>query len=919
MGFKTNPPTHEITDISQFGPIPPPPTSNVPDLGGAGSGTAITDYAAFFLPYTGGGSYVDPVVPRSTLNNSSKSNSQQQATIAGAGSVIPIIYGRRRIGGRIAAIQIYNSKMYVLVVWCWGTTLGVDAIESVEVSNKAFTLQSGDANHLGNQTSADSTLVAAKNAEHQTYSDILPGICYSVIGIEDSKSGFPTFNATIRGLKVASTSGGAKSYSTVPAYIIADFIENTDYGMGSAVNWSDVALLATRNNQTVGGVARNQLDVALDNPQTKSAWLAVLCDYAGCFPFKEGNTWRLMVDAPVSPSPIISLGAGDLVSGSLKLTEKDTANSPTVMQISYTDTSKTPWADAQATAYASGVLAGTVTRRVTQIAKPGITRYAEAYRYAVQRLNEAIVASLSCSFVMFDRGLTMEVGDVFALTHPIGLTAKLFRCLQMDPAQPGRWTVSGSEYDSAKYSNSVATGPTTLDSTLPSPFDAPALTGLDVEEDIYQVQTGLFGSRLNVTWDAATWAFANLGYQVTITQAGVVKDGPITVTGQSYLSKQLTENLQYDVNVCVISLDLGVTGAVSTVSIVTNGKSAIPSDVSILNGYDVSGEVRLSWSPATDLDLTGYELRYGSTSDTWATSTLLDRVATPTLRYVTKIVPPGTKRFFIKALDSVRSTQYPFGQYSANAAWCDVEISTAPDSFLAATYTWNNPSLDHMVVVSNGWQTDYGTTFGTLFPSTIGSYNAHILAWYFGSGTSTLLTETYDLGQVYAGVLTNNATVTDINGTAVISLESSLDNSVWTSFPGQSAQISGRYVRLRITTTGVMLVTSMGSMQLSVIALSETGTVMTSATGWVTVTLARKYSRVKTIQLTSDGSLGVANPVYDQNSITLVGDPRYVATTYVPEDYVDEAYSPYGSFNVECFDNNDNLLARSTNYLFQGI
>jgi hypothetical protein len=798
--------------------------ANVPNLPGSGA----SNYAGsldYILALTGNGNYVDPYVPRSTLNKTSRKNSQQQAMIAGAGSILPLVYGRRRVGGRIAGVQVTGGLLYLLVVWCYGTTAGVSAIESVEVSNTITT--SNVTNYLGNQVAPDPTLVNAKRLEHLVYADVLPGICYSVVGIASSKtSGFPTLNATVRGFKVASVNGGAKAYSTVPAYCIADFITNADYGLGGLVNWTDVAALAARNNQLVGGAVRNQLDVMLDTPQTKRTWLAVLCDYAGCFPFKEGNTWRLVLDAP--STSVVSLGPDRIVGGTLKLSKKDIGNLPTVVQVTYTDTSKTPWTDAQATAYAPGVLDGTTTRRVTQIAKPGITRYAEAYRYAVERLNEALVSDLSCTFSMFDDGLSMEIGDVFDLTHPIGLSAKLFRCLKLDPAQPGRWSVSGLEYDDAKYSNDVASGPSSMDSTLPSPLIVPNVVGLNAVEDVYQIQTGRYASRFIITWDGPTTAdyasggiayFGYVlldGYDVLITQGTKQSSYSVPHDQLKFVTDALPENLPYTLQVRARSAL--VEGAWSTFNITNSGKLSIPSDVPIITGYSTNGETRLTWGAATDLDLTGYEIRYGLTTDTWASAQFTAFVAFPGNTLNTTLIPSGLHRIFIKALDSVRSATFPQGQPSANAAYCDITVT--PNTTSSYTnFDPGAPILTLMSAQSGGWMTDTASVWNTLFPLAMTNY-PNALATYHAAGISGLVSQTLDLGGIINATVISNLQYLNLSGVAQPYIEYKVNvGDAWTRVNAQVAVSSMRYVRVGITAvlnTDTIFVSTLGVISVGV-------------------------------------------------------------------------------------------------------
>ena len=61
-------------------------------------------------------------------------------------------------------------------------------------------------------------------------------------------------------------------------------------------------------------------------------------------------------------------------------------------------------------------------------------------------------------------------GDVFPITHSIGFSAKPFRCVSMpEPVDAGRWKIQTREFDPAKYSTAVVTGPTFADTSLATP------------------------------------------------------------------------------------------------------------------------------------------------------------------------------------------------------------------------------------------------------------------------------------------------------------------------------------------------------------------------------------------------------------------------------------------------------------------
>ena len=929
----TPPPGTRLSTPISYSPIPDYPTPSV-----GGSSTLHTPGSLeYYLDLTGNGT---SVVPRSTASKTQKKVQDTQVQCCALNEPLRFGYGRNRVGAMLLRPIVYQNALFVPFIIGAGGLSGIDAVEAVHIDDAALPSDVTAQTYLGAPAQIiDPTLKAAWLAQSITYADTLPGIAWGWCRFVSRKqAGFTAISIIARMMKVYdprldSTNGGSGSqrlatpstwtYSNCPALCLADFLTSKAYGKGETMDWASVITLANLNDATVGSNPRRSLNLMIEQSVDLDSWEETIRMYAGCWIVREGGLTRLVPDAAGSVVYAFTNagGSANYIADSIKISQAKRGAMPTVVSIVWTDTTQTPWAAQTWTEVSAGALAGTLPWREEVVQMPGCQDVSMAKREAVRRLNGYLIADISLQLIATDPAITLRRGDIVSVTDSYGLTAKQFRLVGHKPQAPGRWLETMTEYDPLLYSSAVVTQGSTPDTTLPSPATPPVVTGLTLAEEIYQVQTGLFASRIRADWTEPSYPFTT-SYQVDVLQGGVLIDsGQVGVGSSEYVSKALPEGLLYTVNVTVRST-VGALGSPVSATITNNGKSAKPSDVPVFNAYEAAGAVRFNWVNATDLDLTAHEIRYAPrVSYAWATATVLDRIAKPGIRYDTQAVPPGDYTFGIKGLDSVRSATYPNGQESVNDTRFNLVISGNPDLFLAAQYSFATPSLTNMVALASSpptWQTDYGTAWSTLFPTAMSGFT-NALASYFGTGTSTLLTETFDAGQVYSGLLTNTATWTDISGTATVFLESSLDNVVFTQFPGQSAQVAGRYFRFRITTTGVVLVTSMGSIQILVVAVSETGSVMTSTTGWTTVTLTRKYSKVRTIQLTSDGSLGVANPVYDQNSITLVGDPRYLAVTYIPEDYVDEAYSPLGSFAVECFDSNNALLARLTNYLFQGI
>ncbi len=809
---------------------PPPPTLNIVDVG------ALLQASA------------------AALNKSASSAREQQAMVAGENTIIPIVYGRRRVGPAIAGAMQYGGNLVLLCIWCLGE---VNAVESIQINDAAVPGNVTVTHYTGapGQT-PDPTLVAAcaNQSPPIAFTDAMPGICYSVLVIPPgANGGFPRPAAVIQGLKVRSSQFSARAYSDNPAYILADFIESTDYGAGRTVDWATVATVAAACDTLVGSPSEKKrtLSLVLDQAQDVESWINTLRDYAGCFAVPEGGSYRLVLDdlaaagtaknitaitkanpvqitatahgfatgqivqiagvggmtqingqsgvitvvdannlrmpainstayttytsggtaTPVATSSK-SFDTSNVVEKTLKLKKLSPRNLPTVVEIRYTDTSQSPWRDAPATVYANGVLAGTTPRRMSRISRPGTSRYSEAYRAAVERLNNGILNDLTVSFQTFDAGLAVQVGDLIDVTHPKGITGKLFQVNRVDPVAAGRWAISGVEWDPMRFSTTVVAGPGGIDTTLPSPASPPAVTGLSVVEEVYQAQTGYFASRLRVTWNnlEATYPFVD-SYEVRITQGSTLQEGPSQVLKgtQAYVTAALPENQLYTVTVAIVST-IGVKGTAATFTITNSGKLAKPSDVPSISGFEVGGEVRLNWTPATDLDLTGHEIRYSTTGGSWATATLLDRIATPAVRYNTRVVPAGTWRFWIKGLDSVRTGTYPYGQESVNAAYVDIVVTVDSNAFVAADYSFTTPTLVNMSAHVDGsgntfWVTDMAETWNSLFTTTMSTYGNPLFT-YHAAGNSGQLTEVKDYGLSLTGDWASSQTAQALTGAA---------------------------------------------------------------------------------------------------------------------------------------------------------
>lgn len=769
--------------------------------------------------------------------NRGKKSEERQAQVAGAGKMLPLLYGEQRLGGGIIAWGFLSGKLVVAVAWCEGE---IEGVQSYTINDEAAPTGTVATHYTGSQTqNADPTLVAMRAAQGSAFTDSYRGTAYSVFQVPPSKvSGFPRFNAIIRGLKVATTEGGARTYSEVPAYIIADFVETW---MTESIDWTSVAALATRNMEMIGSPAeaRNLLSLSMDQQQLADVWLDILCDYAGCWWVRDNGEIKLIPDVPAASE--FTVTAANVVRDTAMIEQRDSTKSPTVIQVTWTDRSQLPWRDETYTAYAPGVLAGTTERRVSKIRLPGITRHSEARRYAIQRLNEFLTSDLSFAAVLFDESIAMLPGTRITVTHPLGLTAKEMRVKSASLQGPGRWAIAADEYDETKYSDDVVAGSSTPDTTLPSMLDVPAIVGFAVQEEIAQLQTGRWVSRLILTWTTptrTTYPYLK-DFDIQVINGDNVQSFNAPYDATTFTTPPLPENFNYEVRIRARS-ELEE-GAWSTLFITNDGKLALPSDVPAFSGYSVNGETRLFWEAANDRDPTSYEIRYSDeVTDDWDTATFLAFVAWPALSYTSTVVPPGSKRFYIKLHDSVITALTPNGQESLNPT--KIVFVVVPSTTSESTETaLTLDSLTNMIEMMDGsWVTSIpADNFAAQFPNPLDTYTDP-LATYHASGTSGLVTDAVDYGEVLTpSALQATMSYTDISGTGRIYIEHKQNiGDAWTSVDGNSiAGVALRYARVGIEWTGTETgqVHNLGVLRLNLDATDRfiKDTILNDATAWM--------------------------------------------------------------------------------------
>jgi hypothetical protein len=582
--------------------------------------------------------------------------------------------------------------------------------------------------------------------------------------------------------------------------------------------------------------------------------------------------------ASIVPSPLasIALNAADIVKGSLTIKKGDSAEIPTVVRVGYSNTTGGEWVDARSDpAQIPGVGSGSVQRRESLVNMNGITRHSQAYREAIERLNKLTLSDLSVSFTMFDNGLRLVIGDVFTLTHPIGLSAKLLRVIE-PPVQSsiGRWQIEAIEYDAAAYSDIVITEPSTPDTSLPVNSPPAAVTGLAITETTYQIQSGDFPSRLDICWNPSANLYVT-GYSVvvldgvtpvfTTTAANSINSAGMVCASTSPLQELKTYTVE------VRALSSLYVGTSATASHELIGKFELPDAPASISGFEVGGEVRLSWVKSTDIDARRYWLRYSTPAQTWDDGIDLDQV--DALRLNTKDVPEGTFRIWVKTIDSV-------GGVSPDSAYVDVVVTRDNNAFAAgdldpmAVGTVTNMAVAKEKRTSSVQQyySDSGQSCTAVFGGgSLAALTANILSYQtMPAAGAVFFSDTLDLLLDQAASFVLRFDYTDLSGTAVPQLGLALSGAGLPIFGNTSQQGTARLAQGKITSGGALKVNApAGYLRADVQAREETNTDTTVAgSGPKKITLSTRYAAVRSIALTPQGTVSVS---VSYNNIILNG------------------------------------------------
>ena len=615
---------------------------------------------------------------KKTLDKQSKVTEKQQRLDV-YGGVLPILYGRGQVGSQDPFAIDYDSVTRTWTVGyalCLGEVgslqeLWVDGVNRFADSGTLYNFYAGTTTQT-----ADPWLSAAITGYTDTMVLTTPngniGICYIVLQYdEDEYDGWPEVICTIRGKKVYSYNSATTAFSFNFGLHLADFLSNDIYGLGMTVNTTSAQAVETYCDELVDGEERYHGYLLMDRQMDGLEWVEIMRMYASCFvSFWDGEA-RLIPDKDLdlagagSPDHVVT--EDDIVRGSLRIEEIDSANTPTVVRATYTDTQNLDiWREREADpAEDAGVAAGTVEFRESTLNLTGFSDHKRAHRESVRWLNKTNGLRFVATWRQFEEAYKYEMGDVVQMSPKWLIymfswaTSVMYWRITNRPYRDntGQWVVEAILHDDAIYSDVAQTVSDSDDPILPTRGAPEAPTSILGSETVYQLKDQTWEARMDVTWSPPANSHVT-SYEVLIkddTSGNIIWQGSVGAHLNQISSGPLPHPADYDVEVYAYNVNLiGAAGFAANNPVTLDGHSDNPDPPSAFGVAQRNVVTHGSWDVSPTDDVTGYLMRwYDQVGESWVDGVSTERFYDTDYFTIVGEVPAGDYKFEIRAVNSI--------------------------------------------------------------------------------------------------------------------------------------------------------------------------------------------------------------------------------------------------------------------------
>ena len=363
---------------------------------------------------------------------------------------IPVIYGKRRVGGTrvfMATGGTDNTYLYLVLVLCEGEIqeIGDVYINDVISTDSRYSGLVTINKHLGSDSqTADTMLTAA--AIDWTTNHRLRGLAYIACKFKWDANVFgslPTIHCDIKGRKVYDPRTSTTAYSTNPALCWRDYLTNSRFGKGlAASSIDDTAVTAAANKcdtlvTPYTGASQIKLfecNAIIDTSRSIIDNCRVLLSgMRGLMPYSEGKYGVIVEDQKVGSTAFDF--TEDHIIGGISIESERKKDKYNRVIATFANPAKgwqsdnIEWPKTNSTDHNTYLSEDNSTELVGRIDLPTITS-----PYTAEDIAELVVKrsrdALKGGLVVTSEGLKCSVGDIISITHSTcGWSAKEFRIM----------------------------------------------------------------------------------------------------------------------------------------------------------------------------------------------------------------------------------------------------------------------------------------------------------------------------------------------------------------------------------------------------------------------------------------------------------------------------------------------------------
>lgn len=798
-----------MADFTQPGRLP------APSSGGATAGAGGTVRPLTHLPPVRFNGSPVPSGPASTEQSRSFASAQtlndaaaatvtaQTSLISAAGKYVPVSYGNCRWSGYCYFFDTHptTGALVIGLALSEGEVQGDFAVEANNAPLRsgctvtAYTGTSGQA--------VDPTITALVLARYgATYTDALPGIAHVVLNIPSTTytvGELRGFDVSYRGKKIFNPRDGTQTatntatwkYSANAGDVLTDFLTSGQaiargviprYGRRVKVTAASQTIVGNQCDELIGNAPnlykRSEIHTTLLTPTANETIEQAMRTHAMCYVDRLADQVTLLPDA--ARTPVMTVDASSIIKFEA-VSERAVFSSPTMLDITYIDTSVKPWRRRQVRIYDPRVLTGEIPEVPGSVDLSMCQSYTMVQALGRRRLNTTVLSARSWGISMGAAGLALQKSDVFAATHPLGMTNKWWIVDTATDRGFGEVHLKVSEYDAGCFKDVVQTTPATLGSGAANCSSVPAIAGLAAtQRSVNELQTG--GSwacilRANVSFTAVT--FPCLAYVEIQVLSGATVIETANIGTNAWQSAPLSTGTYTIQARCVSGLLGQAPGAWASTTITIAAATCPPVATQAVRSYgwnstrDVFGDgvafndeckrVFVCDSPLTTVTRTEIWFGWGSNPTFGTAKKMRDDAGAQTawcLRTGAVIVDAAYhlfQRYVTLALGTAESNPVWGGGYSFNG-YSTGASGTYPNAVQAyGGGSWRPPDKAWVRFVNSGVYSDPVEIVLNHTTSYPGAVSGTTVYWYMAdgslavtSGTPASATFGTDLAQAYA-------------------------------------------------------------------------------------------------------------------------------------------------------------------------